>query len=61
MHMLGVTISQHQTDEMKDSQLQLILPRSLHRTYTEKQQKWLLDVQQFLNVVRKRQTKAFAA
>src|SRR5579875_2886320 len=41
---LETAISQHQTDQMKDEKLQLVLPRALDRTYTASQQAWLLDV-----------------
>jgi EcoRII C terminal len=50
-------ISENQTDEMRAKQLQLVLPASLHETYREKQQQWLMNVRQFLELVRARQTK----
>jgi hypothetical protein len=52
---LETAISQHQTDEMKEAQLQLVLPRSLHRTYAPAQQDWLMDVRSFLEVAAERQ------
>jgi hypothetical protein len=48
-------ISSNQTDEMKQRNLQLVLPRKLHESYTSIQQSWLLTVSEFLKVVQERQ------
>jgi hypothetical protein len=52
---LEPAISTNQTDEMQARQLQLVLPRSLHATYTSAQQTWLMDVSGFVALVRERQ------
>ncbi|HCJ9324453.1 TPA: hypothetical protein NV932_005025, partial [Escherichia coli] len=52
---LETAISTHQTDEMAAKRLQLVLPRSLHQTYTPAQQAWLMDVVSFTELVRARQ------
>ncbi|WP_245184339.1 type II restriction endonuclease [Haematospirillum sp. 15-248] len=52
---LETAISTHQTEEMAAKQLQLVLPRSLHQTYTPAQQAWLMDVSGFTELVRERQ------
>lgn len=52
---LETAISTHQTDEMAAKRLQLILPRSLHQTYTPAQQAWLMDVADFTELLRIRQ------
>ncbi|CAE6689378.1 type II restriction endonuclease [Candidatus Nitrotoga fabula] len=52
---LETAISTHQTDEMTAKRLQLVLPRSLHQTYTPAQQAWLMDVASFTELVRTRQ------
>jgi hypothetical protein len=52
---LEPAISTNQTDEMQARQLQLVLPRSLHATYTSAQQTWLMDVSAFVELVRERQ------
>lgn len=52
---LETAISTHQTDEMAAKRLQLVLPRSLHQTYTQGQQAWLMDVASFTELVRNRQ------
>ena len=52
---LEAAISTHQTDEMAAKHLQLVLPRSLHPTYTPAQQAWLIDVQSFTYLVRDKQ------
>lgn len=51
-------ISQSQTDEMRATQLQLVSPRSLHQTFRPSQQDWLIDVSDFLDLVRTRQAAA---
>lgn len=52
---LETSISGHQTDEMQAKNLQLVLPRGLHKTYTPAQQAWLMDVSSFTTLVRGRQ------
>ena len=51
---LETAISGHQTDEMREHRLQLVIPRSLHATYTPTQQQYLLDVASFTEIVRRR-------
>ena len=48
-------ISENQTNEMQANRLQLVLPSELHGTYTEAQQTWLMNVQEFIDHVRKQQ------
>ncbi len=36
-------ISSNQTDEMRTKNLQLVVPRRLHDSYTETQRAWLMD------------------
>jgi hypothetical protein len=48
-------ISENQTDEMRVRKLQLVLPQKLHETYRDGQRTWLLNVVQFVELVRKRQ------
>lgn len=52
---LETAISTGQTDEMAAKRLQLILPRSLHKTYTQPQQAWLMDLEAFIVLARQRQ------
>ncbi len=52
---LETAISTHQTEEMKSRRLQLVLPRPLHATFTTTQQVWLLDVDEFVELLRCRQ------
>ncbi len=52
---LETSISKHQTDEMQAKNLQLVLPRGLHETYTPEQQTWLMDISSFTALVRERQ------
>ena len=52
---LEAAISTYQTDEMADKQLQLVIPRSIHKTYTTEQQAWLFSVADFLAEVRRKQ------
>jgi hypothetical protein len=52
---LEPSISENQTAEMQSEQVQLVLPRPLHDTYTDVQRAWLLDVSGFINLVKARQ------
>ena len=52
---LEAAISTNQTDEMQAKDLQLVLPRSLHDTYSNTQRNWLMDVSAFTAMVRERQ------
>ena len=51
-------ISVNQTNEMAANQLQLVLPRGLHETYRENQQKWLMDLGSFIILVKEREVKS---
>lgn len=48
-------ISTYQTDEMQGKRLQLVVPLSIHKTYTENQQKWLYSVRDFIDEIREKQ------
>ena len=48
-------ISENQTSEMQAKQLQLVLPRKLHASFRPAQQSWLMDVSQFLDLVKHHQ------
>lgn len=52
---LEAAISENQTDEMISRNLQLVVPQSLHKTYTAEQQQWLLNLNAFIEIVLKRQ------
>lgn len=52
---LETAISVNQTDEMRAKNLQLVLPRSLHESYNDSQQPWLMNVRDFTEIVRARQ------
>ncbi len=52
---LEAAISTSQTTEMQAKRLQLVLPRTLHTTYTTAQQAWLMDVSTLISLVRERQ------
>jgi hypothetical protein len=54
---LETAISQNQTDQMRDERLQLVLPKSLHGTYTLSQQNDLLDVEGFIREVQQKQAR----
>ncbi|MCL4309670.1 MAG: type II restriction endonuclease [Actinobacteria bacterium] len=48
-------ISINQTDEMQANHLSLVIPAPLHDTYIPTQQAWLLNVADFLNLVKQRE------
>ena len=52
---LEAGISVKQTDEMKRQNLTLVIPNSLHETYTNEQRETLLSVQAFIALARSRQ------
>lgn len=47
-------ISTNQTDEMDSKGLLLVLPSEIHKTYNSAQQNWLMNLDQFLALVRAR-------
>lgn len=58
---LEPAISENQTNQMKANQLQLVLPKSLHSSFTVSQQHELMTVREFLVLVRKRQVNELSA
>ena len=56
-HLLTIepAISVPQTDEMKASDLQLVIPQSLFESYQPSQRGWLMDVAGFIHLVRSKQ------
>ncbi|PJD93375.1 MAG: restriction endonuclease [Legionella sp.] len=50
---LQPSISEDQTTEMKDKNLQLIVPQSLHPTFTKSQQEWLFTFSDFVQEIKK--------
>ena len=48
-------ISENQTDEMIDKNLQLVIPDKIHSTYNEKQKTELISINDFLAIVQARQ------
>ena len=55
---LEISISANQTGEMQANHLQLVIPRSLHSTYSDMQKSWLLDLAGFIDTVRRNQVQA---
>ena len=52
---LQTGISIQQTEEMKEQGLQLVVPRGMFSSYQPPQQDWLMDVNDFLELVKVRQ------
>jgi hypothetical protein len=48
-------ISENQTAEMQHEQVQLVVPKVLHETYSVKQKLWLMNLADFTTLARKRQ------
>ena len=48
-------ISKNQTDEMVDNGLQLVLPQNLHSSYQPDQANWLMNLSEFIYLVRIRE------
>ena len=51
---LEPSISVSQTDEMKSSKLQLVVPKGIFSSYTTTQQSWLMGIDDFINYVKER-------
>ena len=49
---LEASISESQTDEMKGFDLQLVLPKPLFPTYSDKQQEWLITLAEFISEIK---------
>lgn len=54
---LEAAISEPQTEEMKSSGLQLVVPYAIHSTYSKKQQQWLQSLSGFIDEIRFLQSK----
>jgi hypothetical protein len=52
---LEPSISENQTSEMQSERVQLVIPSPLHDTFTTAQRSWLLDVSDFVELVKARQ------
>lgn len=52
---LEAAISTNQTNEMIQKNLQLVIPKSIHKTYTPIQQEWLIDVNTFISMLQEKQ------
>ncbi len=50
-------ISINQTDEMQKGGLRLIVPKGIQKTYTNSQREWLMNLEEFMEMVLYRQTK----
>jgi len=53
---METAISNNQTDEMKSSSLQLVLPKALHSSYQPEQQSWLMNLKEFIDMVLDKQS-----
>ena len=52
---LEAAISESQTNEMQSHNLQLVVPSAIGNTYSEGQQRWLMSVEDFIQLVLTRQ------
>jgi len=52
---LEAAISENQTNEMQSQRLQLVVPAVIGNTYSEGQQKWLMNMDDFIKLVLARQ------
>ncbi len=55
---LEAAVSVNQTDQMQEHKLQLVIPRSLHSTFTPAQQRTVIDLATFTAMVKEREHKA---
>lgn len=54
---LEPAISRNQTDEMRSQHVQLVIPESFKSSYTVEQQKEIIQVNDFINLVKERQAR----
>jgi len=56
-HLLALEpgISDNQTDEMEGNNLQLVVPKSLHSSYSKNRQQWLFCVEDLIKLASERQ------
>ena len=54
---LEPAISESQTDEMIENRVRLVLPASLHDSYSPSQQKWIMSISDLLQLLQRRQTR----
>lgn len=52
---LEPAISEFQTEEMKQKNLRLVLPKDIHETYRDNQKKWLLSIEDFIDIIKEKQ------
>jgi len=52
---LEPSISENQTEQMQETHLQLVVPRSIHHSYTLQQAAWLWSVSDFIKTVKDNQ------
>ncbi|MFK5913619.1 MAG: type II restriction endonuclease [Woeseiaceae bacterium] len=50
-------ISENQTNEMAAHNLQLVLPTGLHETYRDNQRKWLMNLDEFISLVKEKESR----
>ncbi|HSA07098.1 MAG TPA: type II restriction endonuclease [Candidatus Gastranaerophilales bacterium] len=55
---LEPSISEAQTSEMKASNLRLVVPVNIQKTYTANQQNWLIGLNDFIELIKGKQAKA---
>lgn len=52
---LEPAISRNQTNEMVSNNLRLVIPEGIHHTYNPEQKKWLLNLAEFIDMIKFRQ------
>jgi hypothetical protein len=53
---LEAAISENQTDEMRNKNLQLVVPIAIRNTFSKQQQAWLMNMNDFVELVLERQS-----
>ena len=52
---LEAAISENQTHEMRERNLQLVVPLDLHETFSPRQREWLVSLKTFISLIKERQ------
>ena len=56
-HLLTIqpAISENQLEQMRCSNLQLVIPKGIHETYPENERKWLMSIEEFIDYIQAKQ------
>jgi len=56
-HLLTIqpVISENQLEQMRCFNLQLVIPKGIHETYSENEKEWLISIEEFIDYIQAKQ------